>query len=121
MRLLTDENIGLEVVEFLRFQGHDVSSVIEESRGISDPEVLKIALKENRLIITSDTDFGELVYHQKLPHKGIVLLRLVDETNANKIKVLSGLLKTYKDQFKNKFAVATEGKIRIRTPKQSLV
>jgi len=58
MRLLADENIGLEVVEFLRSLGHNVSSVIEEFRGISDPDVLKIALKQNRVIITSDTDFG---------------------------------------------------------------
>jgi hypothetical protein len=62
----------------------------------------------------------ENIYNQQLPHKGIVLLRLIDETNANKIKVISGLLKTYKDQLKNKFAVVTEAKIRIRTPKQSL-
>lgn len=114
MKLATDENISLEVVQFLRAAGHNVVSVIEELPGASDLTVLQKAAHEYRILITSDTDFGELIYNQKLSHKGIILLRLENETNPNKIKALSGLLKTYKAKLKNKFVVVTETKIRIR-------
>ena len=43
--------------------------------------------------MTSDTDFGELVYRVGQHHAGIILLRLDDERNANKIRVLRKLLK----------------------------
>lgn len=116
MRLLTDENIGLEVVNHLRQLGHDVKSVTEISPGLSDIKVLKLAHKESRLLITSDTDFGELIYHQKQPHSGVILLRLEDETNANKIRILKSLLTSYSTQLARHFAVVTETKVRIRNP-----
>ena len=115
MKFITDENIGLEIVEFLRSCGHDVYSVTEKSRGVNDVIVLQKALENNRLIITCDTDFGELVYHQKFAHCGVILLRLDDETNANKIKVLSNLLKIHKTKLANKFTVVTETKVRVRS------
>lgn len=114
MKFLTDENISLEVVKFLRSLDHDVISVIEEFPSADDLFVLRTAVNNNRILITSDTDFGELVYHQKLPHKGVTLLRLDDETNPNKIKILSNLLKRYKNKLSNNFVVATETKVRIR-------
>lgn len=115
MKLITDENIGLEIVEFLRKNGHEVISVIEDLRGSGDDIVLKKAVAQDRILITSDTDFGELIYHQKLAHHGVILLRLIDQTNSNKIKVLTNLFKNYSKKLKNKFTVATETKIRVRT------
>lgn len=116
MKLLTDENIGLEVVEFLRSKRHSVLSAIEGYQGYSDLKILKIAARDNRVIITSDTDFGELIFYHKLPHRGVILLRLRGESNLNKIKVLRKILTTYKDKIKNKFVVVTEDKVRIRPP-----
>lgn len=116
MKFLTDENISLEVVKFLRSLDHDVMSPIEEFPSADDLFVLRTAVVDNRILITSDTDFGELVYHQKLSHKGVILLRLDDETNPNKIKILSNLLKRYKNKLTNNFVVATETKVRIRPP-----
>lgn len=114
MKVLADENIGLEVVEFLRDKNHDVVSIIEDYPSSPDTFVLKKALDEGRILITSDKDFGELVYREKLPHKGIVLLRLIDERNPAKIKVLSQLLKNYEKRLKDNFVVVTETKVRIR-------
>lgn len=119
MKFLTDENISLEVVRFLRSLDHNVISIIEEFPSTDDLFVLEKAASSKRILITSDTDFGELVYHQKLHHKGIVLLRLVDERNENKIKILSNLLKTRKNDLKNNFTVVTETKVRIRPQRKS--
>ena len=62
MRFLADENFpGLAVSE-LRKRGHDVSWVLTDSPGISDQEVLGRAKDENRILLTFDKDFGELVF-----------------------------------------------------------
>jgi len=38
-------------------------------------EVLRTAFAENRILITNDKDFGEKAYRERLPHKGVILLR----------------------------------------------
>ncbi|OGG14896.1 hypothetical protein A2875_02965 [Candidatus Gottesmanbacteria bacterium RIFCSPHIGHO2_01_FULL_46_14] len=114
MKFLTDENIGLEVVAFLRKKGHDVGSITEISTGVSDVMVLAKAVDEKRILITADTDFGELVYHAGKRHAGIVLLRLDDERNANKIRVLGELLEKYADELVGTFVIVTETSVRIR-------
>ena len=60
MRLLANENFPREAVEALRNDDHDVSWVRTECPGISDKEVLEKALRESRIVVTLDKDFGEL-------------------------------------------------------------
>lgn len=114
MKFLADENIGLEVVVFLRVRGIDVVSITETSPGVGDAVVLVKAAEEDRILLTSDTDFGELVYHARQQHAGVILLRLDDERNANKIRVLTDLLDKYADELVGSFTVVTETNVRIR-------
>lgn len=114
MKVLADENIGLEVVAFLRARGIDIDSITEISPGISDAAVLVKAVEEDRILLTSDTDFGELVYHVGQEHSGVILLRLDDERNVNKIRVLTDLLDKYADDLAGSFTVVTEINVRIR-------
>lgn len=116
MKFLADENIGFEVVAFLRREYHDVDSATETSPGSSDMAILTQASEEQRILITADTDFGELVYHAGQHHAGIVLLRLDDERNANKIRVLGKLLKKHGKELQGNFVVVTETSVRIRKP-----
>lgn len=114
MKFLADENIGLAVVAFLRKQGHDIPSITEFSPGVSDATVLLKAADEHRILVTSDTDFGELVYRIGQQHAGVILLRLDDERNANKIRVLRKLLKQHAEDLPNAFVVVTDTTVRIR-------
>ena len=114
MKFLADENIGLEIVSFLRKNGHDVCSITELLRGASDASILLTAQEEHRILVTSDTDFGELVYRVGQHHAGIILLRLDDERNANKIRVLRKLLKQHAEDLSDTFVVVTEKTVRIR-------
>ena len=61
LRLLANENIPRLLIEQLRQRGHDVSWIREQNRGISDPLVLANAMKEARVLLTMDKDFGEYV------------------------------------------------------------
>lgn len=113
MRFLVDECTGVLVGRWLKQQGYEVFSVYEQARGISDDQVLDKAYSENWILITNDKDFGEKIYRENLPHKGIVFLRLENERAANKIAVLEQILNGYKGQIANHFVVATEKQIRL--------
>ena len=80
--------MGIILAQWLRENGYDVVAVIERMPGISDDIVLQRALIENRIIITLDNDFGEIIFKKNLAHAGIVFLRLEDEQPANQKKNL---------------------------------
>ena len=82
MRFLVDESTGAAVAEFLRGQGHDVVAVAEITPQAIDQDILQSALADQRIVITNDKDFGDLVFRSGLAHAGVVLLRLRDESAA---------------------------------------
>lgn len=77
-------------------------------RGMDDEAVIAKAFAENWILIPNDKDFGEKVYREQCPHKGIVLLRLEDERVESKIGALRRLLEGYAEQLPNQFVVVTE-------------
>lgn len=112
MRFLVDECAGPRVAEWLREHGHEVFSVYGDSSGISDDEVLTKATEENRILITTDKDFGEMIFRERRKHRGVIFLRLADERSANKIAVLSHLLENFSDRLAEQFVTVTETKVR---------
>lgn len=112
MRFLVDESSGTAIVVYLREAGHDVLAVAETMPGARDTDILARALEENRVLVANDKDFGELVFRSGQGHAGIVLLRLRDESPANRVRVLKAVLERYADRLPGRFAVATESGIR---------
>jgi predicted nuclease of predicted toxin-antitoxin system len=101
------------VARWLREQQHDVRSIYDEARGLDDDSVLEMAVREDRILITNDRDFGEHVFRSRKPHRGVVLLRLADERSANKIAVLKHLLEQHAAELEGAFVVAGEASVRI--------
>jgi predicted nuclease of predicted toxin-antitoxin system len=112
MRFLVDECTGPGVACWLREQGHEVFSVYDEARGLSDDTIIEKAWAENWILITNDKDFGEKVYREQHPHRSVLLLRLDDERLGSKIETLRRLLTQYGDRLSNQFVVATETQVR---------
>lgn len=112
MKFLVDECTGPFVAEWLRKSGYEVFSVYDQIAGESDNFILQKAFSEDWILITNDKVFGEQVYRQKLPHKGIVLLRLQDERSNNKVLILERLLNMYPEKLQNQFVVVTEKNVR---------
>jgi predicted nuclease of predicted toxin-antitoxin system len=112
MRFLVDECTGPALAQWLREYGHDVFSVYDEARGMDDPDVVQKAFVENRILITNDKDFGERIYRERRPHRGVVLLRLDDERAAVKIDTIRRLLASYSDRLADHYVVVTEERIR---------
>ena len=59
---LANENFPRPSTIILRENGFSVKSIQEDSPGISDDEVIKIALNSNLIILTFDRDYGELIF-----------------------------------------------------------
>jgi len=69
MKFLLDENVEFRIATFLTQEGHDVTAIAYDyPYALSDVQVLSIAASENRILITNDRDFGELIYRQKYAH-----------------------------------------------------
>jgi predicted nuclease of predicted toxin-antitoxin system len=112
MRFLVDESTGPAVAEWLRENGHEVFSVFNEARGMRDVDIIQKAFTDNWILVTNDKDFGEKVYRERQPHKGIVLLRLEDERAFVKIEIIGRLLENYADRLSGQFVVVTESSVR---------
>jgi predicted nuclease of predicted toxin-antitoxin system len=112
MRFLVDENAGPAVARWLKTQGHEVFSVYNEARGLSDEAIIQKAYDEYWILITSDKDFGEKVYRERFPHHGIILLRLQDERAASKIETLKRFIAQYAADLDDNFVVVTENRVR---------
>lgn len=112
MRFLVDECTGPSVAAWLRSKGNEVFSVFNEAQGMTDDEVIQKAYSESWILITNDKDFGEKVYREQHPHRGVILMRLEDERTINKIEVLRRLLEQYADKVTDRFVVVTETRVR---------
>ena len=114
MKFLIDESVEYSLVITLRKLGYNVSSVSEESPSLEDRDVIGLAYSEERVIITNDKDFGELIYRQKFSHKGVILFRLKSENKETKLNRLKILLEKYSDKIQGRFTVVTDSAIRFR-------
>jgi predicted nuclease of predicted toxin-antitoxin system len=93
MRLLADENIPLETVRALRNAGHDVFAASEAAPGVADEAHLDRARREERVVLTFDRGFGELVIRRpgaKIP--GVILLRFLPANPGSVTTFLQELL-----------------------------
>lgn len=95
--------------------GHDVASALEQDPGATDEEVLAWALEEERVLITEDKDFGELVFVRRLPHPCII--RFVDMRVDDKVSAMRDLIQTHEDALlQGSMIVVTQSRVRIRRP-----
>lgn len=115
MRFLADENLERRVAVFLQSLSHDVSIIgVDHPISLSDEEVLRIAHREQRILITSDRDFGELIFRERLPHAGVIYFRLrLDASADEKIERLKDLF-TRHDNLAGRYFVVEQRRIRAR-------
>lgn len=114
MKFLLDENMELGIAVLLHNLGHDVAVVGRDySAGTRDEDVLAIAVREQRIVLTNDRDFGELVVRLGFPHAGVVYLRIPSGAVGLKQARLAALLSS-NTEISNQFIVLSERSIRRR-------
>lgn len=119
MRFLLDESADYPLAAFLIAAGHDVTAIAHDyPAALKDQDVLGIARREQRIVITNDKDFGELIVRQRLAHAGVILFRLGQEELATKCEWLNYVLAQHTDDLRE-LLVITDGKVRVRRTRQA--
>ncbi len=118
MKFLVDVNAGGALARWLVEQGHSVRLVEEVDPRMGDDRVLEWALREKRIIITTDQDFEEMIWRENKQHAGV--LRLENLPRADRLALLEYVLNRYQPDLKSgAVIIASSRKIRIRKTVQS--
>lgn len=113
-RLLANENFPQPSVAVLRERGYDVFAVSEASKGLSDRDVLALACRDGRWILTFDRDYGDLIYRRGLPTPpAVIYLRLASYRPEDPGWVIAELL-TQAGLLAGHFVVVEEHGLRKR-------
>lgn len=115
MKFLLDQDVYATTLRFLIELRHDVISVAQIGLAqATDEELLKTAQDQNRIFVTRDRDFGNLVFVKGLG-AGVLYLRILPSTQNSVHGELERVLKTYtEDELKNAFVVIEAGGHRFR-------
>lgn len=120
MRFLANENFPGDAVAALRADGHDVIWIKTDAPSSRDVDVLAWAMRDSRILLTFDKDFGELAWHMGLPATcGIVLFRLPMPASDKAGEVLAARI-AERDDWAGNFAVIAPGRIRMRPMKSKV-
>ena len=93
MRFLADENFPLRGVELLASVGHEVATIILESPGLPDEQVMLRAVREDRVLLTFDRDHGRLLYQTGMAvPEGVVYFRFDPDYPEEPVEYLLALL-----------------------------
>ncbi|MCL4789004.1 MAG: DUF5615 family PIN-like protein [Verrucomicrobia bacterium] len=113
MRLCANENLPEDCIARLRADGHELLWIREAAPGSPDTGVLARAQQENRLLITFDKNFGELVFKAGAKTSpGIVLFR-IPQPSAAIAATVSAVLSSRTD-WAGHFSVVEELGVRMR-------
>jgi predicted nuclease of predicted toxin-antitoxin system len=98
----------------LREQGHDTIAARDLGRDPGDQALLERAVAEKRILVTIDTDFGELVFRKGEEHTG--LIRLPDVPAAQRIALVQRLLHRYRGPLEQGAIITIRGgRVRVST------
>lgn len=98
--------------------GHDVLSGVEVDPRAADEVLLTLANQEQRVLVTEDKDFGELVFVRHLPHPCII--RFVDMQAVEKVAAMRELIEQHADAMhEGALIVVTRRRVRIRSRKRN--
>ncbi len=114
MKFLVDVGVGKKVETWLKENDFDVLSVRDIDSRAKDSQILRWAVDQQRMIISMDKDFGELVYNSGKHHAGVLILRLEDADGDTKVEVIKKILAEYYDKIESHFCVFQDGRLRIR-------
>jgi predicted nuclease of predicted toxin-antitoxin system len=113
VRILADENIPGHTVNALIAAGHDVSWIAKDAPSTSDEIILGLGQENERVVLTFDKDFGELVYRDRLPaNSGVILLRLSTQAPREVTRIVLLALNT-RPSWNGVFAVVLDEAVRV--------
>lgn len=115
MKFLANEKFPLTSLKILSEAGFDITGIGIDFHGISDKDVIELAQRERRTILTFDRDYGELIFKKGLkPDAGVIYLRWDDFKPDEPGRYLVELFKSTDIVFDKMHTVISEKTIRQR-------
>ena len=115
MRFLANENFPFASITFLRQAGVDVISIGQDYQGITDEQVMNLAILDNRTILTFDRDYGELIFRFGYkPDGGVLYFRWDSFYPQEPGEFLLEIIENPDVSFSRALAVITRSAIRFR-------
>jgi predicted nuclease of predicted toxin-antitoxin system len=115
MKFLADESCDFAIVRALRDVGHDIVAVAEHHAGAEDSFVIELARSESRLLITEDSDFGQLVFAAARETAGVIFVRWPTLARATLPQAMVKLVADHGSTLINAFVVVEPGRFRFST------
>ena len=118
MRFLNDRCAGRRLAEWLRNSGHDVVEAQTLGPDPGDRALLERAGAEERVLVTLDKDFGELINLRRVSHAGLILLP--DVRVSQRIETVRAVIEDHCKALEERAVVTVRsGRIRISHPPTS--
>ncbi len=116
MRFLADMGVAQGIIDWLRSQGHDAVHLREQGlHRAADPAIFAKAIAENRVVLTFDLDFGEILASAGVSVVSVVLFRLNNTRVSFVQQRLAAVLATDADALeKGAIIVVEDGRHRVR-------
>jgi len=113
MRFLADESCDSIIIRTLKEAGHDVLAVHEITPRAEDSEVIALARKGKRILLTEDKDFGQLVFAHGEKSLGVLFLRFSFPARAQIARDVAELILQQGEKLIGCFVTIQPGRIRI--------
>ena len=110
MKFLADENVSAYLVKHIAGFGYDIKYT---QKGLKNSKLLKIAIEQERILITHDNDFANPSLYRPEDYQGIIVLRIHPPVIDKLKQALTDFLDKYKDKIiKGKIIIVEENGIR---------
>ena len=100
------------MVRALRSADHDVVAIAEVSPREEDPSVMDRAVKDSRILITEDKDFGQLVYARMQNTGGVIFIRFPARARRSLPVAVVELVRRRGESLIGNFTVLQPGRAR---------
>jgi len=116
MQFKIDENLPVEIANLLRDAGYDAKTVYDQQlTGVDDRALLNICKKENRILVTFDMDFSDIRTYPPQKEKGIIVLRVSNQSKQYVLKVFKRIMPLLKNEpLYQHLWIIEDARIRIR-------
>ena len=78
--MLCDANVGSTIAAAIADAGHDVVRAVDRLPHAADDAILAFAVSDERVLVTCDHDFGDLIFFRRhLPPPAVIFIRFEPE------------------------------------------
>jgi len=113
LKFLANENVPIASVNYLKSKGFDITSIGIEYPGTADEDVMKLAVEQERTIITYDSDYGELIFkHGFKPNAGVIFIRQQPSEPLETAKTIEHLASNTNLSFERTLTVVDSNSLR---------